>query len=197
MPELLCLPLYQGTTGVTYACPVFASVGQPAEANTGNMSLFNPRGNTTMKSSILITAFVACALSGPIVSAQENTTPAKPALSMDMDAKMPQMQESMKKMQQQMDKIRATSDPAERQKLMQEHMQTMQESMKAMHGMGGPMMMDGGQHGATMTGGKKGGMPPSDMKKRDDMMEKRMDMMQMMMEQMIQHDQATTSAPTR
>lgn len=96
-----------------------------------------------MKSSILITALIACALSAPIVSAQEKTAPAKPAMSMDMDKQMPQMQENMKKMQQQMEKIQATSDPAERQKLMQEHMQTMQENMMTMRGMGGMMM-----HGA-------------------------------------------------
>jgi hypothetical protein len=46
-------------------------------------------------------------------------------------------------------------------------------------------------------GGKKGGMTPSDMMKRDEMMEKRMDMMQMMMEQMIQHDHAMESMPAK
>ena len=57
-----------------------------------------------MKTSILISAIVACALSAPIVSAQEKSAPAKPAMSMDMDKQMPQMQENMKKMQQQMEK---------------------------------------------------------------------------------------------
>ena len=118
-----------------------------------------------MKTSILISAIVACALSAPIVSAQEKSAPAKPAMSMDMDKQMSQMQQNMKKMQQQMEKLRATTDPKERQKLMQEHMQTMQENMKAMRGMGGPMMM----------GGKKGDMAEGDMMKRHEMMEKRMD----------------------
>ena len=110
-----------------------------------------------MKTSILVAAIVACALSAPIVSAQEKSAPAKPAMSMDMDKQMPQMQENMKKMQQQMEKLRATTDPKERQKLMQEHMQTMQENMKTMRGMGGPMMMGSGQRGGMMMGGKKGG----------------------------------------
>jgi hypothetical protein len=176
---------------------VLAPVGQAVKASNGNMNVFNSKGHTKMKSSILITAFIACAVSAPIVSAQEKAVPAKPAMSMDMDKQVPQMQENMKKMQQQMEKIQATSDPAERQKLMHEHMQTMQENMKTMHGMGGPMMMGSGPHGAMMMGGKKGGMTPSDMMKRDEMMEKRMDMMQMMMEQMIQHDHAMESMPAK
>ena len=138
-----------------------------------------------MKTSILLAAILSAALSVPIASAQETSTPAKPAMSMEMNKQMPQMQENMKKMQQQMEKIRATSDPKERQKLMQEHMQSMQENMKAMHGMGGPMMM----------ADKKGGMTEGDMMKRHEMMEKRVDMMQMMMEQMMQHNQAIESMP--
>ena len=150
-----------------------------------------------MKTSILISAIVACALSAPIVSAQDKSAPAKPAMSMDMDKQMSQMQQNMKKMQQQMEKLRATTDPKERQKLMQEHMQTMQENMKAMRGMGGPMMMGSGQRGGMMMEGKKGSMTEGDMMKRHEMMEKRMDMMHMMMEQMMQHDQATESMPAK
>jgi hypothetical protein len=131
-----------------------------------------------MKTTILICSIVACALSAPIVSAQEK--PAKPAMKMHMDKPMSGMQENMKKMQQQMDKIGATTDPKERQKLMQEHMQTMQANMKAMKGMG-KQKADG------MTGG--------DMKPRQEMMEQRMDMMQQMMEQMMQRDQAMNSMP--
>ena len=141
-----------------------------------------------MKTSILISAIVACALSAPIVSAQEKPAPAKPAMSMDMDKHMSQMQEKMKAMQVQMDKIGKTTDPEERQKLMLEHTQAMQENMKMMRGMGGPMMM-GGQKGGAMMGG--------DPKQRQDMMEKRMDMMQMMMEQMMQHDQMMESMPAK
>jgi hypothetical protein len=152
------------------------------------MNLFNPEGKTAMKTSILISAIVACALSAPIASAQDKSAPAKPAMSMDMEKQMPQMQENMKKMQQQMEKLRATTDPKERQRLMQEHMQTMQENMKTMRGMGGPMMM-GGQKG--------GGMMRGDPKQRQEMMEKRMDMMQMMMEQMMQHDQMMESMPAK
>ena len=146
-----------------------------------------------MKTTILISAIAACALSAPIAFAQEKPTPAKPAMSMD-DKQAAPSQENMKLMQQQMEKIGTTTDPKERQKLMQAHMKTMQENMKAMRGMGGPMMM-GDKKGGGMMGGKKGGMKDSDMNKRQEMTEKRMDMMQMMMEQMMQRDQAKDSMP--
>ena len=48
------------------------------------MNLFNPEGKTAMKTSIVIVAIAACALSAPIVSAHEKSAPAKPAMSMDM-----------------------------------------------------------------------------------------------------------------
>src|SRR3990172_5669842 len=108
-----------------------------------------------MKTSILVAAFIAGALSAPIVSAQKESTPARPAMSMDMNKQMPRMQENMKTMQQQMETLRATTDPQERRKLMQEHMQAMQENMKTMRGMDGPMMMASGQLGGMATGGKK------------------------------------------
>ena len=149
-----------------------------------------------MKTSIRAAAILACALSAPVVSAQEKSAPAMPAMSMDMDKQMPQMQENMKKMQEQMEKVQATTDPKERQKLMQEHMQTMQENMKAMRGMGGPMMMGGGQRSGQAMGGHKD-MATGDIIQRHAMMEKRMDMMQMMMEQMMQHDQAMESMPAK
>ena len=142
-------------------------------ARNSNSNFFNLEGKTTMKASILVAAMVACALSAPIVSAQEKSAPAKPAMGMDMDKQMPQMQESMKKMQEQMEKLRATTDPQERQKLMQEHMQTMQEHMKTMRGMGGPMMgMMGGKEGASMTN-----MEP---KQLDEFIQRRMDTTQRM-----------------
>ena len=93
-----------------------------------------------MKTSILVATLVACVLSASIVTAQEKSAPAKPAMRMDLDKQMPQMQENMKKMQQQMEKLQATTDSKERQKLMQEHMQTMQENMQMMRGVGCPMM---------------------------------------------------------
>jgi hypothetical protein len=152
-----------------------------------------------MKTSILISAIVACALSAPIVSAQERPAPARPAMNMDMD--MSRLQEKMKAMQAQMDRIHRTTDAKERQRLMQEHMQAMQENMKAMRGMGGPTMgMMGGKPGAKGPGMMDGGqMAPSmtegDMNKRQDMLEQRTDMMQMMMEQMMQRDQVKESMP--
>ena len=136
-----------------------------------------------MKTSILILAIFACALSAPIASALEKSRPAKPAMNMDMEKHMSQMQEKMKAMQAQMDTIRTVTDPEVRQRLMREHMQSMQENMKAMHAMGGPMMKGAGEHGGMM--------------KHHEMMEKRMDMMQMMMEQMMQHDQAMDSMPAK
>ena len=150
-----------------------------------------------MKTSILISAIAACALSASAAFAQDKSAPAKPAMGMDMDKHMTQMQEKMKTMQGQMDNIRKTTDPKERQKLMQAHMQAMQENMKAMRGMGGPMMKGGAEHGGMSMGDKKGGMAEGDMMKRHEMMEKRMDMMQMMMEQMMQHDQAMGSMPAK
>ena len=150
-----------------------------------------------MKTSILISAIAACALSTPIAFAQVKTAPAKPAMSMD-DKQTPAVDENMKKMQLQMEKIGTTTDPKERQKLMQEHMKTMQENMKSMRAMSGPMTMDdkkgGGMMGGMM-GGKKGATKDGDMKDRQEMTEKRMDMMQMMMEQMMKRDQAMQPMP--
>lgn len=150
-----------------------------------------------MKTSMMIPAILACALSAPfvsVVSAQERTAPAKPAMSMGKDAPMSQMQEKMKAMQAQMDKLHKTTDPKERQKLMHEHMQAMQENMKAMHSMGGPMM-------AGMMGSKPGTKGPGamggDPKQQQEMLGQRMDMMQMMMEQMLQHDHAMESMPAK
>ncbi|OGA16545.1 MAG: hypothetical protein A3I63_11715 [Betaproteobacteria bacterium RIFCSPLOWO2_02_FULL_66_14] len=150
-----------------------------------------------MKTSILISAVVACALSAPIASAQDKHAHDKPAMSMDKDKHMSEMQDKMKSMQAQMDTIRTVTDPAVRQRLMQEHMQAMQENMKTMRGMGGPMMKGSGEHGGMMMGGKKGGMKDGDMMKHHAMMESRMDMMQMMMEQIMQRDQAMQSMPAR
>jgi outer membrane murein-binding lipoprotein Lpp len=154
---------------------------------------------TNMKTLILISAIAAvgllggCATSATVVSAQEQTAPAKPAMSMDMEKHMSQMQEKMKAMQAKMDTIHNTPDPKERQKLMQQHMQAMQENMKTMHGMGGSMMSGGGQPGGMMMGGMKDG----DMTKHHAMMGKHMDMMQKMMEQMMQHGQAMGSMPAK
>ena len=157
------------------------------------MNSINPKGKTIMKTTILISAFAACALSTPMAFAQANTAAAKPAMSMN-DKQTPAVDENMKKMQLQMEKIGTTTDPKERQKLMQEHMKTMQENMKAMRAMGGPMSMDDKKNGGMM-GGKKGGMKDGDMKDRQEMTEKRMDMMQMMMEQMMKRDQAMQPMP--
>ena len=49
-----------------------------------------------MKTSILAAAIATCALSAPIISAQAQSAPVKPPMSMDMDKQMPQMQENMK-----------------------------------------------------------------------------------------------------
>ena len=144
-----------------------------------------------MKTTLLVSAIAACALSAPIAFAQ--TAPAKPAMSMG-DKPMPAVDENMKKMQQQMDKIGTTTDPKERQKLMQVHMQTMQENMKAMRAMGDPMPMDDKKGGGKM-GGMMGGKKDGDLKDRQEMTEKRMDMMQMMMEQMMKRDQAMQPMP--
>jgi hypothetical protein len=163
----------------------------------GNSDQFNFTGDTAMKHSILFAALTVAVLSAPSGFAQDaKPAPAKPATGMGMgvDKQMPLMQESMKAMQQQMATLQKTADPKERQKLLQEHMQAMQDNMKTMRGMGGPMMMGGGQAGGMGMGkGTAGG----DMVKRYDLMENRMDMMQMMMEQMMQHDQMMQSIPAK
>lgn len=105
-----------------------------------------------MKTSLLVAAMFGCTLSVPVVSAQETNLSARPAMSMDMDKKMPQMHENMKKMQQQMEQLKVTSDPAEREKLMRQHMQTMQENMMTMRGMGGMMMQGSTGHGGMQHG---------------------------------------------
>jgi TolA-binding protein len=147
----------------------------PVLAGNGNLDLFNPNEKTTMKTSILVAAIVACALAAPIVSAQELSAPAKPVMSTDLDQQVSQMQENIKKMQQQMEKLRTTTDPKERRNLMQEHMQTMQENMKALRGVGGPMM-GSGQRGSMAIDGHKD-MAGDDMTQHHEMMEKRMDML--------------------
>lgn len=150
-----------------------------------------------MKNTIMISAIAACVLAAPIASAQDKHAHGKPAASADKDQHMTQMQEKMKAMQAQMETIRIVTDPAVKQRLMQEHMLAMQESMKAMRGMGGGMMMGGGQHGGMAMGGKKGGMKEGDMMKHHAIMENRMDMMQMMMEQMMQRDQIMQPMPAK
>ncbi|MBI5860789.1 MAG: hypothetical protein HZB64_01180 [Rhodocyclales bacterium] len=167
---------------------------RPSVTRNGNFIAFNPKeGKTIMKTLILVATIVASTLSAPIVSAQDNKhAHDKPAMSVDKDKHMSQMQEKMKAMQTQMDTIRNTADPQERQKLMREHMQAMQENMKAMHAMGGAMMM-----GAQKGGGMMDGMKDCDMMKHHAMMENRMDMMQMMMEQMMQRDQMMQSMPSK
>ena len=128
-----------------------------------------------MKTSILLAAIVACALAAPIVSAQEQSAPAKSVMSTDLDQQMSQMQENIKKMQQQMVKLRTTTDPKERQNLMQEHMQTMQENMNTLRGIGGPMT-GSGQRG-TMAIDRHNDMAGDAMTQHHEMLEKRMDML--------------------
>jgi hypothetical protein len=158
------------------------------------LNRFDFEGNAKMKTSILIAAIAACALSVPIASAQDQAAPDKPA--MGMGQQMSRMQQNMTAMQAQMEQIRATSDPTERRKLLQAHMQAMQDNMKAMGGMGGPMMMGGGQPGGMAKGDGKP-MAGGDMMQRHQMMENRMSMMHLMMEQMLQHQQAMESMPAK
>lgn len=150
-----------------------------------------------MKTSILAAAVVTCTLVTPMASAQDTAAPAKPAMSMPMDAQMSQMHTNMTLMQSQMDTIHATTNPKERQKLMQAHMQTMQESMAMMRSMSKPMPMGGGQGGGMAMGGDKGKPGDKGMMKHHQMMEERMGMMQTMMEQMLQHQQAMESMPAK
>jgi len=160
------------------------------------LNQFNFQGNANMKTSILIAAITACALSAPTALAQDPTAPDKSAMRMNMGQQMSALQANMTAMQAQMEQIHATTDRKERQKLMQAHMQAMQDNMKAMRGMGGPMMMGGGQPGDMAMGSGKP-MAGEDMKQRHQMMESRMSLMQMMMEQLLQHQQAMESMPAK
>jgi hypothetical protein len=142
----------------------------PVFASNRNMDLFNPNEKTSMRTSILVAAIVACALAAPIVSAQEKSAPAKPVMGSDMEQHISQMQENIDKMQQQMAKLRTITDPMERRKLMQEHVQAMQENMKTIRDMGGPTM--DGQKGAA----------GSDMMQQHEKMEEHRDVMQKLMD---------------
>jgi hypothetical protein len=130
-----------------------------------------------MKNTLLLAAFIACAVSAPIAPAQDRHVP---AMAMDM--------ERMKAMQAQMETIRIVTDPEVRQRLMQDHMQAMEDCMKDMRGMGGPAMQGGMM---------KQGMNDGEMMKHHAMLEHRMDMMQMMMEQMMQHEQMMQPMPAQ
>jgi hypothetical protein len=168
----------------------------PGGGMMGNGSTYNFGGSANMKTSILIAAITACALSTPIASAQDRAAPGKPAVGMAMGQQMSHMQQNMSAMQAQMASIRTTTDPAERQKLMQAHMKSMQDNMRAMSAMGGPMMMGGDQRGG-MAMGDGQPMAGGDLMQRHQVMETRMNMMQMMMEQMLQHMQAMESMPAK
>ncbi|MFA6314498.1 MAG: hypothetical protein WCV99_13875 [Sterolibacterium sp.] len=146
-----------------------------------------------MKTSMLIAIIFACGLSAPIVSAQEKSEPAKPAINKDTTNQMPQLRQNMMKAQKQIDKIRSTTDATEYQKLMQAHMDTMQGSMAMIRHMHGPMMDGVVEH----AGMKKAGSKRGSDRTHYEMMEQRMDSMQMMMEQMLQHDQAAHSTPSK
>ena len=151
-----------------------------------------------MKTSILVAAVVACVLAIPMAAAQDKAAPAKPAMSMPMDAHMSQMHTNMALMQSQMDKIHMTTNSNERQTLMLAHMKTMQESMAMMESMSKPMTMDGSQSGGMAMGGDKGkpgdkGMMGGDMMRHHHMMQERMGMMTTMMQQMLDHLQVMES----
>jgi len=148
-----------------------------------------------MTTTLIKAIFVACALSAPMVYAEDIAAPVAPA--MNMEKTMPQMHANMQKMQQQMEKLQATTDPKERQKLMDEHMLAMQETMKTMHSLGGPMMMGSDRHAGMAMTDKKIAMTEADMMQHHTLMENRVDMMQMMMEQMVQHNQAMHSTPAK
>jgi TolA-binding protein len=149
---------------------VLGKLWLPVLASNRNMDSCNPNEKTSMRTSILVAAIVACALAAPIVSAQEKSAPAKLVISTDMEQQISQMQENIEKMQQQMEKLRSITDPKERRKLMQEHVQAMQENMKTIRDMGGP----------TMDGQKSAG--GSDMMQQHEKMEEHRDVMQKLMD---------------
>ncbi len=146
-----------------------------------------------MNTPVLVAAILACVLASvPVASAQDTTTPAKPAMGMEMEQQMSRMQANMRDMQAQMERIRATTDPTERRKLMEAHMQAMQECMTTMRGQDKPTMMSGDQGGGMTMGGSKANAG-GDMMKHHQVMQSRMAMMELMMEQMLQHMQAASA----
>lgn len=140
-----------------------------------------------MKTSVLVAAILASALSAPVLGTQEKAAPAKPAMSMDMNKRMPQLQENMKKMHQQMEELDATKDPIKREKLMDAHLQTMQQNMAMIRSMGGPIMKGVAEHAGMKSAGRKGSSAGRGARTLYEMMEQRMDSMQRMMEQMLSH----------
>lgn len=144
------------------------------------MDLFRSNQMTIMKSSILVPAIIASVLLAPVVSAQEEAAPVKPATNIGLEDRIFQLQENMEEMQRQLERLQVTTDPKERRKLMQEHIQTMQESMNTMHGMGGPPM--GCDQRVEMAMGRHEDEVPDDMMKHHEMMEKRMIMLRMLMD---------------
>ena len=95
-----------------------------------------------MKRSILFAALTVAALSAPAAFAQDTKpTPAKPAMSMDMDKHMSQMQENMKMMRGmggpmmmggQKGGGMMGGDPKQRQEMMEKRMDMMQMMMEQM-----------------------------------------------------------------
>jgi hypothetical protein len=90
------------------------------------------------------------------------------------------MEGQMEVMRQMHDKMMNAKTPEERQALMADHMKAMQGGMQMMKGMSGM----GGMGSMDAKGARK--PTPSDMAKRQQMMERRMDTMQMTMEMMMQ-----------
>jgi len=100
-------------------------------------------------------------------------------------------------MQEMHEKMMNAKTPEERNALMADHMKAMQDGMgmmKGMSGMGGKGPM-GGMGGMGAMADPKG--MPTDMDKRQRMMEQRMDTMQMMMEMMMDRLPPQPPAPAR
>ena len=60
-----------------------ATIALLALAMSDKHEFIHPEGTTIKKTSILISAIPACALSAPTAFAQVKTAPAKPAMSLD------------------------------------------------------------------------------------------------------------------
>ncbi len=112
---------------------------------------------------------------------------AKPGMAASATPGMQGMDAQMKAMQEMHAKMMAAKTPEERNALMADHMKTMQGGMAMMEGMSGM----GGMGAAAPRG------TPTDMARRQQMLEQRMDMMTMMMEMMMDRLPPQPAAPAK
>ena len=124
----------------------------------------------------------------PISAPAVQMAQAKPGMAAASMPGMQGMEPQLKAMQEMHAKMMAAKTPEERNALMAEHMLAMKGGMAMMESMSGM----GGMGAASAPPGK-----PTDMAKRQQMLERRMDMMTMMMEMMMDRLPPQPAAPAK